>query len=112
MSLAAISDSSFVVPTIAQAFELREVGSRSLLDELQMAIGNQPILLLLLDNFEQVLSAAPQLADLLAACPHLKLLVTSRAPLRIRGEYEFPVSPLPSFFCSPHIFATQPFWLV
>ncbi len=94
VSLAAISDSSFVVPTIAQAFGLREVGSHSLLDELQIAIGNQSFLLLL-DNFEQVLSAAPQLADLLAACPHLKLLVTSRAALRIRGEYEFPVSPLP-----------------
>src|SRR5207248_4117916 len=51
-------------------------------------------LLLLLDNFEQVVAAAPQLANLLAFCPQLHVLVTSRAVLRIQGEYEFMVSPL------------------
>src|SRR5207302_9089509 len=51
-------------------------------------------LLLLLDNFEQVLSAAPQLSELVAACPHLKILVTSRAVLHVRGEHEFSVPPL------------------
>src|SRR5207302_10310274 len=49
---------------------------------------------LLLDNFEQVLAAAPQLSELVAACPHLKILVTSRAVLHIRGEHEFSVPPL------------------
>src|SRR5947209_2611886 len=51
-------------------------------------------LLLLLDNFEQVVTAAPLLTELLVACPALKILVTSRAVLRIHGEHEFPVPPL------------------
>src|SRR5437764_4081499 len=51
-------------------------------------------LLLLLDNFEQVVAAAPQLADLLASCLQLHVLVTSRAALRIQGEFEFMISPL------------------
>jgi predicted ATPase/DNA-binding CsgD family transcriptional regulator len=91
--LAAISDPDFVLPAIAQALGLREADSRSLLVELQEAIGDQS-LLLLLDNFEQVLSAAQELSQLLAACPRLRLLVTSRAALRLYGEQEFPVSPL------------------
>jgi non-specific serine/threonine protein kinase len=52
-------------------------------------------LLLVLDNLEQILSAAPHIAELLGACPDLKILATSRAPLRLRAEREFPVSPLP-----------------
>ena len=91
--LAAISDPDFVLPAIAQVLGLREAGARSQLVELQEAIGDQS-LLLLLDNFEQVLSAAQELSQLLAACPRLRLLVTSRAALRLYGEQEFPVSPL------------------
>lgn len=92
--LAAISEPDFVLPAIAQALGVREVGVRSLLEELQAAISAQS-LLLLLDNFEHVLAAAPRLSDLLAACPRLHLLVSSRAPLRLSGEQEFAVSPLP-----------------
>ncbi len=92
--LAAISDPDFVLPAIAQALGLRDSGTRSLLEELQAVLREQS-LLLLLDNFEQVLAAGPELSDLLVACPQLTLLVTSRAPLRLQGEHEFSVSPLP-----------------
>src|SRR5205807_4612347 len=51
-------------------------------------------LLLLLDNFEQIYTASPQLPELLAACPQLKIVVTSRVRLRVQGEYEFLVQPL------------------
>jgi predicted ATPase len=54
--------------------------------------GNQ--MLLLLDNFEQIISAAPLLSELLSACAEMRLLVTSREALRLRGEREFPLSPL------------------
>ncbi len=91
--LAAISDPDFVLPAIAQALGLREAAHRSVLEELQVALGELS-LLLLLDNFEQVLAAAPRLSDLLAACPNLHLLVTSRAALRLHGEHEFAVPPL------------------
>src|SRR4051794_10589294 len=94
VSLAAISDPDFVLPAVAQALGVREVGARSLLEALQAAINSQS-LLVLLDNFEHVLAAAPRLSDLLAACPHLHLLVSSRAALRLSGEQEFAVSPLP-----------------
>jgi predicted ATPase/DNA-binding CsgD family transcriptional regulator len=92
--LGAIDDPDFVLPAIAQALGLRDAGAELLLEELHAVLGAQ-FLLLLLDNFEHVLAAGPRLADLLAACPHLTLLVTSRAPLRLQGEHEFPVSPLP-----------------
>jgi len=92
--LAAINDPDFVLSTIAHVLDVREVGTRSLLEELKVALREES-LLLLLDNFEQVLLAAPRLSDLLAACPHLKILVTSRAALRLYGEHEFPLSPLP-----------------
>ena len=91
--LAPISDPDLVIPTIAQALGIREGGARSLLDLLQAFLRHKH-LLLLLDNFEQVLPAASQLIELLAACPSLKLLVTSRAVLHVQGEQEFPVPPL------------------
>jgi predicted ATPase/DNA-binding CsgD family transcriptional regulator len=91
--LAAISDSELIIPTIAKALGVQEVGERPILDLLYVYLQDKR-LLLLLDNFEQVLPAAPRLADLLSICPQLKILVTSRAVLRIRGEREFPVPPL------------------
>src|SRR6266567_2836174 len=91
--LAPISDPDLVVPTIAQALGIKEIGERLLLDLLKAYIQDKR-LLLLLDNFEQVLPAVPELSNLLADCPQLKMLVTSRAVLHIRGEHEFPVPPL------------------
>lgn len=91
--LAPISDADLVLPTIAQTLGLTEGGGGSFLALLQAALLDKQ-LLLLLDNFEQILSAAPQLTELLAACPGLKLLVTSRAVLHVQGEQEFPVPPL------------------
>ena len=91
--LSAISEPDFVLPALAQALGLRETGARSLLEQLHAALEEQS-LLLLLDNFEQVLPAAPPLADLVAACPRLKLMVTSRAALRLSGEHELAVLPL------------------
>ncbi len=93
VSLAPISDPDLVVPTIVQALGIKEVGERLLLDLLQAYLQDKRQLLLL-DNFEQVLAAAPRLSDLLVGCPQLKILVTSRAVLHIRAEHEFPVPPL------------------
>src|SRR5579863_4874058 len=92
--LAAISEAEFVLPAIAQSLGLRETAARSVFEELHRAIGEQS-LVFCLDNFEQVLAAAPRLAELLAACPNLKLVVTSRAPLRLQAEHEFAVAPFP-----------------
>ena len=91
--LAPISDPSLVIPTIAKVFALKETGQQSLFDLLTMYLQDKQ-LLLVLDNFEQVIQAAPQIANLLAAYPALKVIVTSREVLRIRHEQQFPVFPL------------------
>ncbi|TMD69535.1 MAG: tetratricopeptide repeat protein [Chloroflexi bacterium] len=93
VNLAPISDPELVVPTIAQALGIREVAGQSLLERLQEELQQKQVLLVL-DNFEQVVNAASQLVDLLAACPKLKLLVTSREVLHVRAEREFAVPPL------------------
>jgi predicted ATPase/DNA-binding CsgD family transcriptional regulator len=91
--LASVSEPERVIPTIAQVLGLWEAGDRPLLQQLQAALRDRH-LLLLLDNFEQVVTAATALADLLASCPRLNLLITSRAALHLSAEYEFPVPPL------------------
>src|SRR5712692_9243067 len=93
VNLAPISDVELVVPTIAQTLCVKESTTRSMLEQLQ-AFLQEKMLLLLLDNFEQVLSAASRLSDLQALCSHLKLLVTSRAMLHLSAEHEFAVPPL------------------
>jgi predicted ATPase len=92
--LTPIRDPELVVPTIAQTLGVREAsGSRPLFDTLTDYLRDKH-LLLLLDNFEQVVAAAPTVADLLAACPHVKALVTSRTPLHLRIEKELSIPPL------------------
>jgi predicted ATPase/DNA-binding CsgD family transcriptional regulator len=93
VSLAPISDPDLVVPTIAQVVGIKESGARPLLDLLKVFLRDKD-LLLVLDNFEQLLPAAPFLTDILASCSVLKLLVTSRATLHVQGEHECPVLPL------------------
>ena len=93
VNLAPISDPTFVVPTIVQTLALKEITDQPLLDLLK-AFLHEKHLLLLLDNFEQVVSAATYVAELLVTCPKLKVLVTSRAVLQVRGEQEFAVPPL------------------
>jgi predicted ATPase/class 3 adenylate cyclase len=93
VNLAPISDATLVASTIAHALGIAEVASRSVEERLQAFLGAKRTLLLL-DNFEQVLEAAALVANLLAAAPQLKVLVTSRAVLQVYGEHEFAVPPL------------------
>lgn len=97
--LAPISDPELVVSTISQTLGVKEVGARPLLGLLKDHLQDKD-LLLMLDNFEQVVAAAPLLTELLEACPSLKVLVTSRELLRVRGEQEFPLSPRHSLISS------------
>jgi predicted ATPase/class 3 adenylate cyclase len=91
--LAAIGEPALVAAAIAQALGVREAAARPVLESLKEYVADKR-LLLLLDNFEQLLDAAPHLSELLAAGPGLKVLVTSRAVLRVYGEHEFHVPPL------------------
>ena len=94
VGLETIRDPTLVVPAIAQTLSVREMhGGRSVIDALADALRDKHVLLLL-DNFEQVVSAAPDVSALLERCPRLKILVTSRTPLRVRSEKELPVPPL------------------
>jgi predicted ATPase/transcriptional regulator with XRE-family HTH domain/Tfp pilus assembly protein PilF len=93
VALESIVDYRLVASAIAEALEVREVVGRGLWETLREQIQERE-LLLLLDNFEQVLEATPDLAALLGACANVKLLVTSRSPLQVPGEREFPVPPL------------------
>jgi predicted ATPase/tRNA A-37 threonylcarbamoyl transferase component Bud32 len=91
--LAALRDPHLVAAAIAKPFALQEGSGRSLLENLKSYFSGRS-LLLLLDNFEQVITAAPALTELLTAAPNLKIIVTSRIVLRVYGEHEYPVPPL------------------
>jgi predicted ATPase/transcriptional regulator with XRE-family HTH domain len=93
VELAPLRDPRLVPATIARSLGLHESGGRSARELLLAAVRGQQ-LLLVLDNFEHVLDAAPLLTELLADCPGLRLLVTSRAALRLRGEQRLVVPPL------------------
>ncbi len=93
ISLAAITDSTLIIPTIVHSIGLAESPNKLLLDSLKEFLRDRQVLVLL-DNFEQVIAAAPLLTELLSACARLKLLVTSRETLHLQGEHEFPLAPL------------------
>lgn len=91
--LAPLGDPGMVVAAIAQALGAREASGPSPLGNLVATIRDRRMLLVL-DNFEHVIEAASGVTELLIGCPRLKVLVTSRAPLRVRGEQEYHVPPL------------------
>ena len=93
VNLAPISDPALVLPTIAQTLGVTEAGSQPLRDTLHAFLHDKQ-LLLLLDNFEQVVEAASMLSELLAACALVRMLVTSRAALHLRAERLYAVPPL------------------
>jgi predicted ATPase/transcriptional regulator with XRE-family HTH domain len=93
VDLSPLHDAALVPVALAQALELREPPTGTLLDALQAALQGQQ-LLLVIDNVEHVVECAPMLADLLAVCPNLTLLATSRVPLHLRGEHVLALEPL------------------
>jgi predicted ATPase/DNA-binding XRE family transcriptional regulator len=94
VALAAIRDPALVPSVLAQTFGLREQGNSSLTDQVRHFLDNKH-LLLLLDNVEQILDSATFIADLVASCLRLTILVTSRTALRLRAERELILTPLP-----------------
>jgi non-specific serine/threonine protein kinase len=93
VSLAPIRDPDLVLPTVARALGVREGGEATLGERLVAFLRGRD-LLLVLDNVEQVVEAAPLVAELLASAPRLTVLATSREPLRLSAEHVFAVSPL------------------
>src|SRR2546421_4628249 len=94
IALAPVRDAALVPGAIAQALGIHESANASLAEQIRVFLRPKH-LLLVLDNVEQVLDSASFVADLLANCPHLFILVTSRTPLRLRAEQEVRLAPLP-----------------
>jgi predicted ATPase/class 3 adenylate cyclase/Tfp pilus assembly protein PilF len=91
--LATLSEAELLIPAIAETLGMKETAEQPLDESLKDYLSERR-LLLVLDNFEQVLEAAPAVTELLAVAPGLKVLATSRTPLRLYGEHMFPVPPL------------------
>lgn len=94
VGLSSITNADLVASALAKSLDLPQMPNRSLPQLLRDYLQNTAPFLFVLDNFEQVLPAGTLVAEMLAACPTLKVLVTSRSCLRIYGEQEFPVAPL------------------
>jgi predicted ATPase/class 3 adenylate cyclase len=92
--LAPVTDPLLVGPTIAQTLGVRQAGGQPLEERLRDELQDRE-LLLLLDNFEHLVAAAPLVAGLLLACPRLKVMITSREAVHLSGEQEYHVPPLP-----------------
>ena len=97
VELAHVTDPMLVPVTMAHTFHLQEIPGQKILDILIDYLRDKE-LLLILDNFEQVIEAAPLVKEFLVAAPHLRILITSRTPLRVSGEQEYhvPLLPLPA----------------
>jgi predicted ATPase/DNA-binding XRE family transcriptional regulator len=92
--LAHLEDPDLVPSALAEAIGIKEVAGRTLRETLEQHLRGKQMLLLI-DNFEHLLGAAPLVAELVGTCPELTVLVSSRAPLRLGGEHQFSVPPLP-----------------
>jgi predicted ATPase/DNA-binding XRE family transcriptional regulator len=93
VALASLSNAELVVPTVARSLGLREAEGQTPREALHTLL-REKRLLLLLDNFEHLMEAASEVAELIQKCPELAVLITSRAPLCLRGEQEYRVPPL------------------
>jgi predicted ATPase/DNA-binding XRE family transcriptional regulator len=93
VALAPLNNAEYVVPSVVRSFGLRETAGQSPREALGAYLRTKR-LLLTLDNFEHLLEAAPEVSWFIETCPNLTVLVTSRAPLRVGGEQEYPVPPL------------------
>jgi predicted ATPase/class 3 adenylate cyclase len=93
VGLAPISDPDLMIPTLAHALQLPEDPARTPMEVVTQNLDGKE-LLLVLDNFEQVLPAAPRVADVLGATQRVRVVVTSREPLGLSGEREYPVEPM------------------
>jgi len=93
VSLADIRDHNLIIPIIAQVLNIHEIGVQTSMQQIIECLENKKALLVV-DNFEQVIQAAPQISPLLTQCPFVTMLLTSRVPLRVNGEHQFPVLPL------------------
>jgi predicted ATPase/transcriptional regulator with XRE-family HTH domain len=93
VGLAPLREARLVLPAVARALGVRQLGE-PVVDRVAAVVGDRRQLIVL-DNLEHVLGVAPEIAELLARCPGLVVLATSRAPLRIRAELERPLDPLP-----------------
>jgi class 3 adenylate cyclase len=111
ITLADVSEPAAFLPTVATALDVKEAEERTLLDGIVSLIGDRPTLLLL-DNVDQIVPVAPEVATLIERCPMLRIVVTSRAPLRLAAEHEFSLGPLAlpsgSEGVSPESVATSP----
>ncbi|MHA6783501.1 helix-turn-helix transcriptional regulator [Pseudonocardia saturnea] len=94
VDLTPLTDPALVLPTVARALGLRESGSSPLVDTLLHHLLDR-VVVLVLDNVEHVVRAAEDIAELTARCPGVRVLATSRCPLRVPGEHLLPLSPLP-----------------
>ena len=92
-ALAPLNDAELVVPAVTRSLGLRETEGQAQRQDLRVHLQGKQ-LLLVLDNFEHLVEAAPEVAELIESCPDLTVLVTSRTPLQVRGEQEYPVPPL------------------
>ena len=88
VALADVTDPAQFLPALADALDVKEAEGRTLGDGIAALIGDKKALLLL-DNLEQVVSAAPEVAGLIERCPALRIVTTSRTPLRIAAEREY-----------------------